>query len=68
MKKGWKFEWGEEHTKAMWRLKGTMVVALALRKAVYGKDSPIYVTIDTSPTVIGWVVNHDDEAEMRFAI
>mgnify|MGYP000574268331 CR=1 FL=1 len=68
LKKGHKFEWGMEHVEAMRRLKDALVAALALQKAVYGKDIPIYVTVDTSPTGIGWVISQEDENGMRFPI
>ena len=35
LKKGQKFKWEKEHTKAMKRLKGMLVTAPALQKAVY---------------------------------
>ena len=35
---------------------GSACAAPTLRKAVYGRDIPIYVTVDTSPTGIGWVI------------
>ena len=35
---------------------------------VYGREVPIYVTVDTSPTGIGWVINQDDENGMRLPI
>ena len=56
LKKGRKFKWGEEHSEAMERLKGMLTAAPALRKVVYGKETPIYVTNGTSPTGIGWVI------------
>ena len=61
MKKGRKFEWSGEHTKSVRRLKEALVAALALRKAVYGKEVPIYVNVDTSPNQIGWMINQEDE-------
>ena len=66
LKKGRKFEWSGEHTESVRRLKEALVAAPALRKAVYGKDVPTHVTIDTSPTGIGWVINHEDENGTRF--
>ena len=65
LKKGLKFEWGEEHLEVMQRLKGMLTEALVLRKAVYGKESPIYVTVDMSPTGIGWVINQEDGGDTR---
>ena len=61
LKKGHKFEWGEEHTGSVRKMKEALVTAPALRKAVYGKGVPVYVTVDTSPTRIGWVINQEDE-------
>ena len=49
-------------------MKEALVAAPALRKAVYGKDIPIYVTVDTSPTGIRWVINQEDENGTRFPI
>ena len=45
-----------------------LAASLALRKVVYGKDTPIYVTVDTSPTRIGWVINQEDDNGTRFPI
>ena len=68
VKKGLKFEWGEEHSEMVERLKGMLTMTQALHKAIYGKESPIFVTVDTSLTKIGWVINQEDETGMRFAI
>ena len=68
LKKRRKFEWGEEHMEALRRLKGMLNATPALRKMIYGKESLIYVTVDTSPTGIGWVINQEDEGSTRFAI
>ena len=56
LKKGWKFEWGEGHSEAMQRLKGMLTEASGLRKEIYGKESPIYVVVDTNLTRIRWVI------------
>ena len=42
--------------------------AHALRKADYSDGKPIFVTMDTSPTGIGWVINQEDEDCNRYAI
>jgi hypothetical protein len=34
-----------------------LAAAPALRNGIYDKGVPIYVTIDKSPTGIGWVIN-----------
>ena len=48
LKKGRKFEWREDHMKSVQKIKG-LVAAPELRKVVYSKDIPAYVTVDTSP-------------------
>ena len=57
LKKERKFQWGEEHTEAMRRLKGMLTAVPTLRKEFYGNETPIYVTIDTSLIGIGWLIN-----------
>ena len=68
LKKTRKFEWVEEHTEAIRRLKRALAAAPALRKAEYTPRTPIYITVDTSPTGIGWVVNQEGEDGTRFPI
>ena len=68
LKKRKKFEWQEEHTNAIRRLKKLLLEAPALRKADYAEGKPIYVTVDTSPTGIGWVINQEDMEKNRYAI
>ena len=41
---------------------------MALWKVVYKKESPIYITVDTSVTGIQWMINQDDNVGARFAI
>ena len=65
LRKGKKFEWKLEHTKAMKKLKKTLQMAEALKKPSY--DRPIIVTVHTSPTGIGWVINQAD-SEQRFSM
>ena len=60
LKKGRKFEWQDEHTESVRKMKEALVVAPALRKAVYEKGTPMYITVDTSPTGIGWVVHQEE--------
>ena len=67
LKKGRKFEWRDEHTGAVRKMKEALAAAPALRKAVYNKDTPIYVTVDMSPTGIGWVINQEDEDDMQIS-
>ena len=49
-------------------MKEALVAAPALRKVVYSKEIPIYITVDTSATGIGWVINQEDEDGTRFPI
>ena len=68
MKIGLQFEWRTEHTESVRRLKEALAAAPALWKAVYDKGVPVCVTVDTSPTGIGWVVNQEDQDGVRFPI
>ena len=68
LKKGRKFEWRDEHTESVRKMKEALVAALALRKAIYEKGTPMYITVDTSPTGIGWVINQEDEDGIWFPI
>jgi hypothetical protein len=61
LKKKRRFEWTSEHTIAIRRLKKILMEAPALRKADYSDGKPIFVTVDTSPIGIGWVINQEDE-------
>ena len=73
LRKGKKLEWKPEHTKAMKKLKKTLRRAEALKKPSY--DRSIIVTVDTSPTGIGWVINQPirmvrdirSDSEQRFS-
>ena len=49
-------------------MKEALATAPALRKAVYEKRIPVYITVDMSPTGIRWVVNQEDEDGIRFPI
>ena len=57
-----------EHTFAIRRLKKLLMEAPTLRKADYSDGKPIFVTVDTSPIGIGWVINQEDEDCNRYAI
>ena len=61
LKKGRKFEWGDEHTTVMRRLKEMLTTTPALRKVVNKEGVLIYVTVATSPAVIKWVINQEGE-------
>ena len=61
LKKRKKFEWRDEHTNVIRRLKKLLLKAPTLRKVEYTEGKPIYVTVDTSPTGIGWVINQEGE-------
>ena len=60
LKKKRRFELRTEHTLAIRKLKSLLSEAPALRKADYSEGKPIFVTVDTSPTGIGWVINQED--------
>jgi hypothetical protein len=49
-------------------MKEALMAASALRKGVYRNGVSIYVTVDTSPTGIGWVINQEGEDGERFPI
>ena len=66
LRKGKKFEWKPEHTKAMKKLKKKLRRAEALKMPSY--DRPIIVTVDTSPTGIRWVINQADSDGSRYPI
>jgi hypothetical protein len=68
LKKKQSFEWMSEHTLAIRRLKILLLEAPALQKADYTEEKPIFVTVDTSPTGIGWVINQEDEDGNRYAV
>ena len=68
LKKERSFEWMEEHTEAVRKLKRMLTAAPALRRAEYALGTPVYITVDTSPIGIRWVVNQEDKDGMRFPI
>ena len=68
LKKGRKFKWREEHSEVVRRLKGMLTATPALRKAVYGKESPVFIMMDMSLTGISRVINQEKEGGTIFAI
>ena len=68
LKKRKKFEWEDKHTYAVQKLKQLLLEAPVLRKADYTNGTRIYVTVDTSPTGIGWVISQEDKDKNRYAI
>src|SRR5918911_362793 len=66
-RKNQKFCWSLEKTQAIKKLKGLLLSAPTLRKAVYD-GRPIIITVDTSPIGIGWAVGQDDAEGKRYAI
>ena len=68
LKKGCKFEWIREHVESVQKLKEALMTASALKKAMYERDTPVYVTVDTSQTEIRWVINQEDVGGTRFPI
>jgi hypothetical protein len=53
---------------AIRRLKELLLEAPAVRKVNYTGGKPIFVTVDTNPTRIKWVINQEDQDENRYAI
>jgi hypothetical protein len=68
LKKERKFEWMAEHTDSVRRMKEALTAAPTVRKGVYGNGIPIFVTVDTRPTAIGWLINQEGEDGERFPI
>ena len=66
LRKGKKFQWKPDHTETVKELKEVLHGGESLKKWHY--DRPIRVTVDTSPTEIGWVVNQEDAKGDRYAI
>ena len=52
----------------MQRLKQLLQSSPTLRKVDYGSKRPVIVTVDTSPTGIGWAVGKDDEEKHRYVV
>ena len=52
----------------MKRMKGMLVAKPTLRKAIYKEGMSIYVTVDTSPDAIKWVINQEGEDSGRNTI
>ena len=63
LRKGKRFEWGLTHTSAMQKLKEELREASSLKKPDYKR--PVVVTVDTSPTGIGWVINQMNDEDFR---
>ena len=61
LRKGETFEWSEEHSEAMRKLKSHLAQAPALKQPDYTR--PIYLTVDSSPIGIGWVISQQDGEE-----
>ena len=58
----------KEHTEAIRKLKRTLTAAPALRKAENALETLVYITVDSSPIGIGWVINQEVEDGTRFPI
>ena len=55
LRKNKRFVWKPKHSLAMQRLKEALHEASSLKRPDY--ERPVVVTVDTSPTGIGWVIN-----------
>ena len=49
-----------DNAESVQKLKEALISAPALMKSVYVRGTPVYMTVDTSSTRIGWVVNQED--------
>ena len=58
LQKGKRFQWKSEHIEAMKKQKEELWVPESLQKLNYNR--PVVVTVDTSPTKIGWVINQEN--------
>ncbi|WP_447387465.1 RNase H-like domain-containing protein, partial [Streptococcus pneumoniae] len=67
-RKNQKFEWGDAHVKAMRKLKECLQSLLTLRKVNYACGRLVIVTVDTSPTGIGWAIGQYDEEDHRYVV
>jgi hypothetical protein len=68
LKKGRKFEWRTEHMESVQKMKEALAAVPVLRRGIYDRGVPVYITVDTSPTGIGWVINQEGENGERFPI
>ena len=67
LRKGQRFASTMKHSKAISKLKTMLLSAPTLRKIEYKCGRPVIVTVDTSPTGIGWAIGQDDEEGKRYA-
>ncbi|MCO5559799.1 hypothetical protein L7F22_013403 [Adiantum nelumboides] len=68
LRKNQTFEWKDAHTQAMRKLKKLLLSLPTIRKVDYECGRPMIVTLDTSPTGIGWAVGQDDEEQRRYVV
>ncbi|MCO5593040.1 hypothetical protein L7F22_047045 [Adiantum nelumboides] len=68
LRKKRRFFWEEAHTKAIRKLKKMLLEAPTLRRVDYKCGRPVILTIDTSPTGIGWAIGQYDEEGHRTQI
>ena len=68
LKKHVRFNWGDEQTRAMTRLKEALISAPILRPPEYGVvERPLILSTDASPFGSGWMLGQEDEQGRRFA-
>ncbi|MCO5554583.1 hypothetical protein L7F22_008113 [Adiantum nelumboides] len=68
LRKNQRSKWGDAHVKAMKKLKVLLQSAPTLRKVNYECERPVIITVDTSPTGIGWAIGQDDEEGHRYVV
>ena len=65
LRKGETFEWSEEHSETMRKLKSHLAQAPTLKQPDYNR--PIYLTVDSNPIGIGWVISQQ-HGEERYPV
>ena len=68
LRKGQKFFWKDEHTKAIQKLKKMLLKAPTLQKVDYKCGRPIILKVDTTPMFIGWAIGKDVEENQRYVV
>ena len=68
LRKGQRFQWEEEQSKAMRKLKKLLSTPPTLKKIDYESGRPVVLTVDASPIGIGWAIGQDDDNGNRYVV
>lgn len=68
LRKGQRFRWEEEQSKAMKKLKTLLSSPPTLKKVDYDSGRPVILTVDASPIGIGWAIGQDDDEGNRYVV